>query len=491
MSNLGKQGTPMIFRQGNIKTVISAMQQFPASEVRFDITVTINDLEYVRKMQKSLSNVLNSKHTNLDHKNSLDLEFKLDKSATGAKRGKAVFEARGVAYNRSNSSFTSADKTVQAISNEVADLFQKEVPLILNKGADIDIDIIDARDSGGITMAKKYMVSAVASVISNGVSLNKNASRVFANLEVDGVEFAGSAFTIPDDESGFTASYSFVAETEIADHVLENKAMIALREHMGSYDIILDEIVIDASIAPDLGDVSDLVADPTASNVEAVDRGAVSPDDVRELDLFIDNDQSQYKRKVEMYKNLTRKIKREVYDRERAPKLFMYLVNDAAKAYDAMYGSGDGKSFSKATKEALAEEMVDEFEAVYKNKEYDFMSSQTASNLDIEAAPEKKQEAPPNPYEIRKEDTSDDLDATARDAFNAISDGLDSLAIFIQKARRAKEDQALRFTPENIEDLINKAKATQNALDAAYDRAEELIIGIDGGKLASIETPNE
>jgi hypothetical protein len=102
--------------------------------------------------------------------------------------------------------------------------------------------------------------------------------------------------------------------------------------------------------------------------------------DVDDIILLAENERQLYDSKlIPMYKNLTRKKKRDVYDPEKAPKLFRYLVDDAANLwYDRMveWADVDGdvvNKVSKEVKEEAAKEMADRFEDVYENKEYSFM----------------------------------------------------------------------------------------------------------------------
>jgi len=107
--------------------------------------------------------------------------------------------------------------------------------------------------------------------------------------------------------------------------------------------------------------------------------------DADDLILLIDNDRHLYKRMVEMYKNLSRKKKNGKYDASLAPKLFRYVVDEAAKMwYDQMKQWADVpgdivNKVSKEVKEQAAKDMVDTFEQSYENKEYDFMEDKKAS----------------------------------------------------------------------------------------------------------------
>jgi len=95
-----------------------------------------------------------------------------------------------------------------------------------------------------------------------------------------------------------------------------------------------------------------------------------------ELSLFIDNDRDLYTRKkIPIYKNLTKKMKKDQYDEKLAPKAFKYFVEEGAKKYAKEFAQpADWNTiFDKATRDSLAEDYARGFEDAYKNKEYDFM----------------------------------------------------------------------------------------------------------------------
>ena len=69
-------------------------------------------------------------------------------------------------------------------------------------------------------------------------------------------------------------------------------------------------------------------------------RGLRGPHEVRELRLFIDNDGDLYRQQyTPILKNLVTKKARGVYDRTKAEKLWMYLVESGAKKYAREHGS--------------------------------------------------------------------------------------------------------------------------------------------------------
>ena len=103
---------------------------------------------------------------------------------------------------------------------------------------------------------------------------------------------------------------------------------------------------------------------------ESFSGGALDQHAARELELYIDNDYQSYKDKVNsFYKPLTVKIAQGRYDSKLAAKLFMHLVDRAAKKYvqEHAHGSDWHEVFSKSTREAVAKELVSEFEDVVKD----------------------------------------------------------------------------------------------------------------------------
>lgn len=90
----------------------------------------------------------------------------------------------------------------------------------------------------------------------------------------------------------------------------------------------------------------------------------VSKDDVRELVLFITNEQSLYNQAKSIIDNMKRKIKSGKYDEDKAVDAWMYLADAGTKLYDKRYGSGKGSLtlLNKATRRAVAEELKDYFD---------------------------------------------------------------------------------------------------------------------------------
>lgn len=84
----------------------------------------------------------------------------------------------------------------------------------------------------------------------------------------------------------------------------------------------------------------------------------------RELYLFIENDEILLTRRYPQFiLNLERKMKRGVYDRERAVKLFMYLADEASKRYSKQFGDGKTHTADVPTRMLLAKMLRDRFES--------------------------------------------------------------------------------------------------------------------------------
>jgi len=104
-------------------------------------------------------------------------------------------------------------------------------------------------------------------------------------------------------------------------------------------------------------------------------RENVDSNATNELDLFIMNNEDLYRRQfMPIIQNLKRKIARNMYDHEKAKKLWMYLIDEAAKKYVKEFGNPDEDvkdMFPKETRLRVAELIADrEFENL-KQGEYD------------------------------------------------------------------------------------------------------------------------
>ena len=90
---------------------------------------------------------------------------------------------------------------------------------------------------------------------------------------------------------------------------------------------------------------------------------AIDSDAVNELDSYIMNNEDLYRRRfMPIISNIKRKIAKGVYDHEKAQTLWMYLVDDAAKAYVQEHGSVDQDVkdvFPKETRLQVAQAIAD------------------------------------------------------------------------------------------------------------------------------------
>ena len=106
-------------------------------------------------------------------------------------------------------------------------------------------------------------------------------------------------------------------------------------------------------------------------------RGLRGAAEARELILFIENDGDLYRQQMQpIKKNLVTKVAKGVYDRTKAEKLWMYLVESGAKKYAKDF-SHDGlpwnKLFSMEDRKQVARELNDDFLANQKHGEYDYL----------------------------------------------------------------------------------------------------------------------
>ena len=102
---------------------------------------------------------------------------------------------------------------------------------------------------------------------------------------------------------------------------------------------------------------------------------AQDSDAINELDLFIMNDEDLYrKRFMPIITNIKRKMKRGVYDHEKVIKLWMYLVDDAARQYVQQFGSPEQDvkdMFPKETRLQVAQVIADREKENIEQGEYD------------------------------------------------------------------------------------------------------------------------
>ena len=101
----------------------------------------------------------------------------------------------------------------------------------------------------------------------------------------------------------------------------------------------------------------------------------IDSDATNELDTFIMNNEELYRRRfMPIISNIKRKLKKNVYDHEKAQKLWMYLVDDAAKQYVKEFGSTQddvSTMFPKATRQQVARVISDRELENIKQGEYD------------------------------------------------------------------------------------------------------------------------
>ena len=102
---------------------------------------------------------------------------------------------------------------------------------------------------------------------------------------------------------------------------------------------------------------------------------AIDSDAVNELDSYINNNEDLYRRRfMPIISNIKRKIAKGVYDHEKAQTLWMYLVDDAAKAYVDEHGSIDQDVkdiFPKETRLQVAQVIADREKENIEQGEYD------------------------------------------------------------------------------------------------------------------------
>jgi len=96
---------------------------------------------------------------------------------------------------------------------------------------------------------------------------------------------------------------------------------------------------------------------------------------VNELDSYIMNNEDLYRRRfMPIISNIRRKLKKNVYDHDKAQKLWMYLVDDAAKEYVKEFGSTQddvSTMFPKETRQEVAKIISDRELENIKAGEYD------------------------------------------------------------------------------------------------------------------------
>ena len=88
----------------------------------------------------------------------------------------------------------------------------------------------------------------------------------------------------------------------------------------------------------------------------------IDSDATNELDTYIMNNEELYRRRfMPIIANIKRKLKRGIYDHDKAQKLWMYLIDDGAKQYVKEFGSTQddvATMFPKETRLHLASVMA-------------------------------------------------------------------------------------------------------------------------------------
>ena len=109
-------------------------------------------------------------------------------------------------------------------------------------------------------------------------------------------------------------------------------------------------------------------------------------DEVYELKLYIENDADLYRQKiVPIVKNIQRKMKSGKYDHSKAPKLWMYLVDEGAKKYSKEF---PGVKFDKKVKQKVAQEFADEYKEEISENFEEFMEVRDKSKGDWTKLPD-------------------------------------------------------------------------------------------------------
>lgn len=102
-------------------------------------------------------------------------------------------------------------------------------------------------------------------------------------------------------------------------------------------------------------------------------RGLRGPNEIRELQLFCENDGDLYRQQVQpIQKNLQRKLAKGTYDHEKSKKLWMYLADNCAKKYGKEFGSEGQpwhKMFSTSDRRAVAAAFADDFKQEHEHRD--------------------------------------------------------------------------------------------------------------------------
>jgi hypothetical protein len=110
----------------------------------------------------------------------------------------------------------------------------------------------------------------------------------------------------------------------------------------------------------------------------------VESEEAKELILYIESDNQLYTSRVlPIYKNLSKKKLKGVYDPKLAVKLFMYLVDEGAKKYAKEHATPAqwNTIFPRMVRLEAAEYLETVFEDKFQNKEFDFMKASNELKL--------------------------------------------------------------------------------------------------------------
>ncbi len=185
----------------------------------------------------------------------------------------------------------------------------------------------------------------------------------------------GKLKSVGDDSGGEPADKPFGGDTGTdADYEPSQQA----QAHTAAADAELDRIDKEKLAKGEPLDGTPLFPDDEEPEQSAYDK--MGPE-ARELKNTMDSTEEGYQQQyVPILKNLSRKMKKGTYDKEKAVKLFMYYVDNGAKRYAKDFGGGGATGpsvggFDKKTREEAARAYVEDFEDDWDNKNWDFMES--------------------------------------------------------------------------------------------------------------------
>jgi hypothetical protein len=102
----------------------------------------------------------------------------------------------------------------------------------------------------------------------------------------------------------------------------------------------------------------EVVSEARSRIIETIDRAAAD-----EIYNFMQNERDLERQKDSIIKNIVRKKKSGKYDHSKAPKLWMFWVDNGAKAYDKLNSSPGVKTFDKDTRWSVAIQFANEYNA--------------------------------------------------------------------------------------------------------------------------------